>query len=263
MRLALIGWGAIGAEVARLLAMRGTAVDLIGVAVRTSADRVVLPKSAQVITEVSQLPALRPDLVVEVAGRAAVLPWGEAALKAGADFAPASTSAFAEDGILDQLLLSAQAAGRQILIPSGALGGIDALAAAGRLPLASVIHDITKPAMAWRGTPAETLCDLSALTAPTTFFEGSARRAARDFPQNANVALITSLAGLGPDKTIIRLIADPAANGNRHRIVAHGDFGRMEITLDNLPLQGNPKSSALTALSLVRLIENRSKTLVI
>lgn len=263
MRLVLVGWGAIGAEVARLLAARNAPVDLVGVAVRTASDLADLPATAALITDPAQLAALKPDLVVEAAGRAAVMPWGEAALSAGADFAPASTSAFADEGNLDRLLSLAQTAGRQILIPPGALGGIDALAAASRMPLASVIHSITKPALAWRGTAAETLCDLGSLSAPTAFFEGPARQAAHDFPQNANVALITALAGIGPDKTLIRLIADPTASANRHHILAQGDFGRMEITLDNLPLQSNPKSSALTALSLVRLIENRANPLVI
>ena len=122
---------------------------------------------------------------------------------------------------------------------------------------------MTKPATAWRGTEAETLCDLAGLTGAHCFFEGTAREAARRFPQNANVALITALAGLGPDATAMRLIADPGADGNRHRVVASGSFGRMEVVLDNLPLAHNPKSSALTALSLVRLIENRAAPLVI
>ena len=95
------------------------------------------------------------------------------------------------------------------------------------------------------------------------FFSGSARQAATEFPQNANVALITALAGIGPDQTKLRLIADPQALLNRHRIIATGDFGRMEITLENQPFAANPKSSMLTALSLVRLIENRVAPLVI
>lgn len=259
MRLVLVGWGAIGAEVARLLADRKAPVDLVGVGLR-NADR-DLP--CPVITAPADLAALRPDLVVEAAGRAAVMPWGEAALAAGADFAPASTSAFADDTALDRLLALARAHGRQVLIPPGALGGMDALAAAARLPLASVIHEVTKPARAWAGTEAETLCDLADLTAPQVFFQGPAREAARRFPQNANVALTTALAGMGPDATTIRLIADPTATANRHRVIATGDFGRMEITLDNAPLASNPKSSALTALSLVRLIENRANPLVI
>lgn len=259
MRLVLIGWGAIGTEVARLLAARAAPVDLVAVAVRDVGRQ--LPHA--VITSPAELASLRPDLVVEVAGRAAVMPWGEAALAAGADFAPASTSAFADAGTLDQLRAIARAHRRQILIPPGALGGIDALSAAARLPLAQVTHEVTKPALAWRGTKAETLCDLGGLTAPHCFFEGSARQAAQQFPQNANVAMITALAGLGPDATTLRLIADPAATANRHRVLATGDFGRMEITLDNLALAHNPKSSALTALSLVRLIENRANPVVI
>lgn len=259
MRLVLVGWGAIGAEVARLLEERGAGVDLVAVAVRDTNRALPCPA----ITDTAELAAVHPDLVVEAAGRAAVMPWGEAALAAGADYAPASTSAFAEDGALDRLLTLARLHQRQVLIPPGALGGMDALSAAARLPLSSVTHEVTKPALAWAGTEAERLCDLGSLTAPQAFFEGSAREAARRFPQNANVALITALAGLGPDATTLRLIADPQATTNRHRVIAQGDFGRMEITLDNLPLAHNPKSSALTALSLVRLIENRANPLVI
>lgn len=259
MRLVLVGWGAIGSEVARLLAERKAPVDLVAVAVRRPSRNLPCP----VITDPGELAAFRPDLVVEAAGRAAVKPWGEAALAAGADFAPASTSAFAEEGALECLLSLARQYRRQVLIPPGALGGIDALSAAARMPLASVTHEVTKPALAWAGTEAESLCDLAALAAPHCFFEGSAREAARRFPQNANVALITALAGLGPDATTLRLIADPTTSANRHRVVAEGAFGRMEITLENLPLAHNPKSSALTALSLVRLIENRANPLVI
>lgn len=259
MRLVLVGWGAIGAEVARLLAARKAPIDLVAVGLRDTSRSLPYP----MITDPSQLSALRPDLVVEAAGRSAVMPWGQAALQAGADFAPASTSAFADDANLDHLLAFARTHHRQILIPPGALGGIDALSAAARMPLASVTHEVTKPALAWKGTEAETLCDLPALTTAHCFFEGTARQAAKAFPQNANVALITALAGIGPDATTLRLIADPAATANRHRVTAIGDFGRMEITLDNAPLAHNLKSSALTALSLVRLIENRANPLVI
>lgn len=259
MRLVLVGWGAIGATVVRLLSDRGAPVDLVAVGVRDATRALPCPA----ITDPALLAGFRPDLVVEAAGRAAVVPWGMAALQAGADFAPASTSAFAEDGVLDRLVAVARDHGRQVLIPPGALGGMDALAAASRLPLRSVMHEITKPPAAWQGTGAEDLCDLSALAAARCFFEGSARAAAQQFPQNANVAMTCALAGLGPEATTLRLIADPAATGNRHRVVAVGDFGRMEITLDNAALAGNPKSSALTALSLVRLIENRAGVLVI
>lgn len=262
LRLVLVGWGAIGTEVARLLSARAAPVTLAGVAVRDASTLRAGLADVPLIHDPSELAALTPDLVVEAAGRAAVLPWGRAALEAGADFAPASTSAFADDAVLAELVELARTAGRQVLIPPGALGGIDALAAAARLSLASVMHEVTKPPAAWRGTRAETLCDLDRLAEAHAFFTGPARLAATEYPQNANVALISALAGLGPDQTEIRLVADPAARLNRHRVIATGDFGRMEITLDNRPFAANPKSSALTALSLVRLIENRVAPLV-
>ncbi|HMO07826.1 MAG TPA: aspartate dehydrogenase [Paracoccaceae bacterium] len=258
LRLVLVGWGAIATEVARVLDARGAGVVLAGIALRDPGRAQGLPPGVPVLTDPAGLSALAPDLVVEAAGRAAVLPWGVAALATGADFAPASTSAFADPAVLPALVAAAQAAGRQVIVPPGALGGVDALAAAARLPLTHVRHEIVKPPAAWAGTGADALCDLAALPGPVAFFEGTAAEAAARFPQNANVAMITALAGIGPDRTTVALVADPGAARNRHRVVAEGDFGRMEIVLENLPLAANPKTSALTALSLVRLVENRA-----
>ena len=79
----------------------------------------------------------------------------------------------------------------------------------------------------------------------------------------ANATVVTSLAGIGLDKTKVELIADPAARLNGHHITAQGGFGRMSIMLENNPLATNPKSSELTALSLVRLIEQQTRPLTI
>ncbi|ADZ70297.1 aspartate dehydrogenase [Polymorphum gilvum] len=264
LRLVLIGWGAIATRVADLLAERAAPVDLIAVAVRDGTTRPEdLPAGTRLIDDPGALADLAFDLAVEAAGRESVGPWGRAVLARGADFAPASTSAFVDEGLLDDLTALARSSGAQLVIPPGALGGIDALAAAARLPLAGVRHEIVKPPQAWTGTPAEALCDLAGLNAPATFFEGSAREAARAFPQNANVAVITALAGLGLDRTTVALVADPGARRNSHRIRAEGDFGTMEIALENRPLASNPKSSEMTALSLVRLIENRAGARVV
>lgn len=267
LRLVLVGWGAIGSRVAALLAERAAPVRVVAVAVRDASPREGLPEGAALLTRPDEIallpPDLMPDLVVEAAGRASVAPWGRAALSLGADFAVSSTSAFVDPALLAELTELARANKTQMLIPPGALGGIDALAAAARLPLAEVRHEVVKPALAWAGTRAEHLCDLSTLTAPFTFFDGPAGRAADEYPQNANVAVISALAGIGLEQTRVALIADPAARCNSHRITATGDFGQMEIRLENRPLAGNPKSSAMTALSLVRLIENRASPLVL
>lgn len=262
--ICLVGWGAIGSRVAQLLAEREAPVRIAAVAVRDiSRERSGLPQGAVLIQDPSELAGLDLGLVVEVAGRSSVMPWGRAALAGGMDFAASSTSAFVDDDALARLVGLAGAHGTRLLIPPGALGGIDALAAAGRLNMNLVEHRIVKPAKAWIGTRAAELVDLDSLTAPTVFFSDTARATADAFPQNANVAVITSLAGIGLDRTRISLVADPHAKLNVHEIHAEGDFGRMELRFENRPLATNPKSSEMTALSLVRMIESRVSPLVI
>lgn len=259
MRLVLVGWGAIARRVWDLLPAGAT---LVGVGLRPGSVA-ELPDGVVRMDGPEGLAALAPDLVIEAAGRAAVAPWGMAALTAGADFVPTSTSALTDAALLDQLVSAARGAGRQLVIPPGALGGIDALAAAAVLPLAEVRHEIVKPPAAWKGTEAESLCDLFNLSGPMAFFEGTADQAAARFPQNANVAAITALAGLGMARTTVALVADPGAARNAHRITASGDFGRMAVQLENRPMATNPKTSELTALSLVRLVANRVNPMVI
>jgi aspartate dehydrogenase len=259
-----IGWGAINAHVGALLAQRKTAIDIVGIAtIDTAEARASVPQGVRFLRSPDELAALRPDIVVEAAGRAAIDMWAEAALKAAPAMIIASTSAFCDDGLLPRLAVVAETHGSRILIPSGAIGGVDALASAAVLGLDEVTHQIVKPPVAWKGTPAEKLLDLSALSERTIFFSGTAREAAGQYPQNANATVVTSLAGIGLDKTRVELVADPAFRSNGHRIVARGAFGRMDITLENNPLPTNPKSSELTALSLVRLIEHQVNVVII
>jgi aspartate dehydrogenase len=262
--IALVGWGAIGKRVAGLLAERNSAVRIGAVAVRDrAAFRDGLPAGAVLIENPAELATTGASLVVEAAGRPSVLPWGEAALSAGMDFAVSSTSAFVDDALFQRLKDAAAASGAKLIIPPGALGGIDALSAASRLSIENVEHRIIKPAKAWAGTQAAQLVRLDEISEATVFFTDTARKAADAFPQNANVAVITSLAGIGLDRTRVTLVADPAARLNTHEIIAEGDFGRMHLRFENGPLATNPKSSEMTARNLVRAIENRVATTVI
>lgn len=259
LRVALIGWGAINRRVAELISLSSNARDIAiaAIGVRSIERARDIPAGAALITDPGQLAGLQPDLVVEAAGREAVATWGEAALRSAPAFAPASTSALTDAALLDRLLATAEACGSQLILPPGALAGIDALAAASMLPLDEVVHSIVKPPAAWRGTPAEGMIALDGLTAPATFFTGSAREAAACFPQNANVAVISALAGIGLDRTRIELVADPDITANCHRLSARGAFGRLNLLIENSPLAGNVKSSEMAALSLVRLVRNR------
>ena len=140
---------------------------------------------------------------------------------------------------------------------------MDALSAARQGGLESVVYSGIKPAKAWTGTPAEELCDLSALHEPMAFFEGGARDAAMRFPKNANVAATVALAGIGFDETKVRLVADPGAAGNTHYIEAKGAFGTFEFTICGAPLPDNPKSSAMTAMSALRFVRNQAGAMTI
>lgn len=263
-KIVLIGWGAIGQRVVELLAERKSAAKIVAVAVRDKTiAREGLPAEALLIEDTAELASINASLAVEAAGRASVLPWGEAALSAGMDFVVSSTSAFVEDTILQRLNEKAAQNSAKLIIPPGALGGVDALSAASRLSMQSVEHRIIKPAKAWAGTLASQLLKLDQISEATVFFKGSARDAADAFPQNANVAVITSLAGIGLDRTLVTLIADPTAHLNTHEIIAEGDFGKMHLRFENSPLSTNPKSSEMTALNLARTIENRVETTVI
>jgi len=259
LRLGLIGWGAIATRTAALLAERRAAADIVVVAVRDGArTRHGLPIGGRIITSPEGLADVALDMVVEAAGRSTVPTWAEASLRAAPRFVVSSTSAFCDEALLGRILTLAAERGAQVMVPPGAIGGMDALSAASILPLDEVVHVIVKPPGAWKGTSAESLLDLERLSERAVFFAGSAREAAAAFPQNANVAVISALAGIGLDRTRIELVADPDATRNAHHIRASGAFGRLALLFENEPLKTNPKSSEMTALSLVRVIENQS-----
>ena len=266
LRVAFVGWGAIARAACRLLedGEAGAHIAVVAVAVRdASMSREDLPAGARLVTEPADLAAVAPDVVAEAAGRDGVAPWGRAALAAGADYLVSSVSALADPDLLAELRELADRHGVRLEVQPGALGGIDALSAARPMGLDAVEHRIVKPPAAWRGTPAEVRCDLDGLDGPRAFFEGTAGESATAFPANANAAMTTALAGVGPEATWVVLVADPSATSNRHEVTATGAFGRLEVAIANEPLPGNPKSSAMAALNLARCLRARAERFVV
>lgn len=265
MRIALIGFGAIGHTLYKMIGEHVPAVSVIGVMDR--ADRLaeisaMLPGIA-VVPEVDQLMALQPDLVIECAGHAGLKASGPAVLRAGADLLVASVGALADQALEESLRAAAAHGGGKVRIPAGALGGLDVLGAARFAGLESVIYTSNKAPRAWKGTPAEDMIDLDSLTEATLFYTGDARTAALMFPQNANVAAATALAGIGFERTVVHLRADPGATGNRHRIQANGLFGEIDVTILGKTLPENPKTSMLAPYSLIRSLVNLTNTIVV
>jgi len=265
MNIALIGCGTIGTA---LLERVQDNKDLKVAAVVASergidAARAVTARLAPQALVATAVPHEGIDLLVEAAGHAAIEQHVLPALERGVPAIVASVGALSAPGLLEKLEAAARAASTQVQLIAGAIGAIDVLAAARLGGLDSVRYTGRKPPLTWAGTPAENERDLATLTAPTVIFEGSARKAARLYPKNANVAATVALAGLGLDNTAVRLIADPAMHENVHQIEAAGTFGRFELTLRNLPLAANPKTSALTVYSAMRTLLGRVAPLVI
>lgn len=264
-RIGLIGYGAIGMAVHRLLRTHaGDRAEVVSILVRDR-PRALLeaPQDEHLLVDgLAELLYSRPDLVVECAGHQAVDAHGVAVLQAGVDLLVVSVGALANSAREQSLVAAARKAHKRLILPSGAIGGIDWLTAARTAGLRQVTYRSCKPSQAWLGSAAEEHTRPGAHASATLFFQGSAREAALRFPRNANVAATVALAGLGLDVTQVEMIADPHATANIHEIDAEGEGGRMSLRLEGVPDAHNPKSSVMTAHSVVRSILNRSATVL-
>jgi len=262
--IAIIGCGAIGEAVAAYLAEHEDVV--IGAAIiepgMESRARDLFGQDVEIAYSVDDL-ATQVDLAADCAGHPALRQHGEAILSHGINLVSVSSGALADAGLYDRLAAAAQQGGSQLRVVSGAIGALDALSAASIGLLAKVTYRGRKPPQGWRGSPAEAKLDLDALSEATVHFSGSARNAALEYPKNANVAASVALAGIGFDDTLVELIADPDVERNIHEIVAEGDFGRYEFRIEGRSLPDNPRSSAITAMSVVREILSPASPIVI
>jgi aspartate dehydrogenase len=174
-----------------------------------------------------------------------------------------SLGALADEALHAALVAAARGAGSRLVLPAGAIGGIDLLRAMATAGIEAVRYTSRKPPAAWRGTPAEGLVDLGAIEGPVAFFEGDARAAARDYPRNANVAATVALAGIGFERTRVRLIADPGASANLHEVSVRSAAANFEMRIEGVPSAANPRTSAATVHSLAREVLNRRAPLAI
>lgn len=259
LNVAMIGCGAIGTAILELLkADAGLTITTVVVPDRSiAAAQARLDKLGLQAHVASQVPHNHIDLVVEVAGHAAIEQHVLPALARGIPCIIVSIGALSEPGMPERLEAATLAGGVQAQLVAGAIGAIDALAAARTGGLDQVRYTGRKPPQAWKGTPAEQGVNLDNVTQAIVIFEGNAREAALLYPKNANVAATVSLAGLGLEHTQVRLIADPAVTDNVHTVEAAGAFGQFELTMKNKPLASNPKTSALTVYSAVQALRNR------
>jgi aspartate dehydrogenase len=260
MRLGLIGCGSIGGAVVKAIASGCLpGFDLIGIA-HLGGSRAASAATCPFFADVRSLLGIKPDLVLETASAEAVRSFATDIFECGADLMIVSVGALTDTDFFERLMEQAKNHNRRLYVPSGAIGGLDIIKAASLGGLEECRLTTTKPPQALCGAPyiSQQGIDLETIREARVIFEGTARQAVRCFPQNVNVAATISLAGLGLDRTTVRIIADPAATRNVHEVFVRGNFGEATVRLVNQPSLENPKSSYLTSLSVIATLQGVS-----
>ncbi len=201
------------------------------------------------------------DVVIECAPSAIFADIARPVLAAGKQLVVLSSGALLDHPDLVEL---ARSTGGRILVPTGALLGLDALIAASEGTIHSVRMVTRKPIAGLLGAPhlAAKGIDIAGLTEPLQIFAGSARDAIAGFPANVNVAVGLSLAGIGPDRTTMEIWADPQVTRNTHTITVDSDSASLTMTIANIPSE-NPKTGRITAQSAIALLRKMSAPLAV
>jgi aspartate dehydrogenase len=261
LRVAVVGLGPIGTEVIKALDRGMDGLVLVAVSVQNPG------KHQALLAGLTKTPAVLPiealceiaDIVIECAParllRSIVAPF----LSSGKTAVVLSAGALLEN---EDLIELAKRNGGQIVVPTGALIGLDAVTAAAVGNIHSVRMVTRKPILGLAGAPyiVENKIDIERLTEPLKIFDGTAREAAKGFPANLNVAVALSLAGVGPDRTRLEIWADPALTRNVHHIDVESDSACFSMSIENVPSE-NPKTGLITALSVIAYLRKQRSAL--
>jgi aspartate dehydrogenase len=261
-RIGLIGCGTIGSSLAQAIdsgkVPNASLVSLFDVLTpNVKSLQAKLNRQATGYADFIEFLNSETDMVVEAASQEAVKHFAIQVLDHRKDLMIMSVVALADSDFHARLLDSARKKGCRIYIPSGAIAGIDAIRSVREL-IESITLTTTKSPKALAGAPFFHTFGKKPeeITQKTEIFSGPASEAVKLFPANVNVAAVLSLAGIGPDRTQVRIVADPSANTNEHTIVAKGSFGEIKISVNNAQSPGNPKTSYLAVLSAVECLRS-------
>ncbi len=259
----MCGLGVIGRAVCRALDAGIPGLHLAGAMTRHRVEGeafLATLKSAPPFLPLEDLIATC-DLIIEASTQAHLAEIAPKVLGAGRDLVVLSGGGLL--GRADWVSL-AEANRCRIYVPSGAIAGLDGVKGASVGAVTSVTMETRKPPRGLAGAPwiVEQKIDLDAITRETLIFEGPATDACRAFPANVNVVAALSLAGVGPEKTRIKIYAVPGLGRNQHRVTIEGEFGRLTVELENVPSE-NPKTGKLSYLSTIALLRQLGAPLVV
>jgi aspartate dehydrogenase len=258
MRVALLGGGTIARLV---LEHRPSGIEIVALSGRgpgSRGKRLAQEFGIRYVVGREALLAERPAAVVEAASHEAVREHLVPLLDAGVGVVVLSAGALADEALRRSAEAAAARSGALFYVPSGGIGALDALKTACLAGVDEVSIQVAKPPQAWKGIAyVEKLgIDLDRLRGPQTLFEGPAREGVPHFPQNVNIAAVLSLAGIGMDRTRLRVVADPGLTLNTHTIRVSGAAGRMTVVLENVPAPENPKTSRLACYSALAALDS-------
>jgi aspartate dehydrogenase len=257
LRVAIAGLGPIGRKTAEALDHGVEGMVLAAVSAQNPAKHgnwLGALKSQPAVLPIERLSDVA-DIVIECAPaklvRSIVAPF----VTKGKTAIVLSAGALLEN---EDLIELAKQNGGQIVVPTGALLGLDAVTAAAVGEIRSVRMVTRKPVQGLAGAPylVENNIDIETIKEPLKIFDGTAREAAKGFPANLNVAVALSLAGIGPDRTRLEIWADPALTRNVHRVEVESDSARFSMSIENIPSE-NPKTGRITALSVIALLRKQ------
>jgi len=267
----LIGCGAIGTVIAEAIdAGKAGDIELAAVydLVEEHAEKLVngLKKKPKIAREADDLISNNKiQIIIEAASPEAVKQYSVKLLSANKDLMVMSAAALIDEKLFAEISSLAKKKGRKVYVPSGAIVGLDNIKSAAIGKIDEVTLTTRKPPKSFEGAPfvEKNHIDLSSLKKPLVLYEGSAKEAVKLFPQNVNVSATLSLAGIGPERTKVRIITDPATKVISHEIHVKGDFGEFETKTINRPFPTNPKTSFIAALSAIATLKKISENIII
>lgn len=260
-KIGLLGCGAIGTKIAIAIDSGEINANLTHIYDQSKerSEQLIskLKNKPEIVTNAHLLSSNSVDLVVEAASQDAIRDNALSILQNKKDLMIMSVGALLDESIFEIISDACKDFKKTVYLPSGAIAGLDALKSV-QDELESVILITTKHPKSLKGAVFfETSdIDLDIIDKKTTIFEGTAKNAVSLFPKNINVAALLSLTGLGSEKTIVNIVADPDTDKNTHEIQAKGKFGIMNFKIENTPDSENPKTSRLAILSAIKRLKD-------